>query len=204
MPEWGPAGSNTYAWPCERANAASLGCHSWHQERGRHDPSILDAGDGGCLRRRGPARPMARDRASGCGGMGEARCGPDLHTRRRAASGLPRSTPVSSGASPKGKPSIDHDVAAFVDVVQESIGGFEGLWIHYGLTSSDVVDTALSATLVRAADLLLVAAARLGLGHETPGPRTRGGADCRADARHARRADDFRDQARSGLPAGRS
>ena len=52
---------------------------------------------------------------------------------------------------------IDHDVAAFVDVVQESIGEPEGSWVHYGLTSSDVVDTALSATLVRAADLLLVA-----------------------------------------------
>ena len=51
----------------------------------------------------------------------------------------------------------DHDVAAFVDVVQESIGPPEGSWIHYGLTSSDVVDTALSATLVRAADLLLEA-----------------------------------------------
>ena len=64
----------------------------------------------------------------------------------------------------------DHDVAAFVDVVQESIGGTEGSWIHYGLTSSDVVDTALSATLVRAADLLLAAASRLGLGHESAGP----------------------------------
>ena len=52
---------------------------------------------------------------------------------------------------------IDHDFAAFVDVVQESIGEPEGSWVHYGLTSSDVVDTALSATLVRAADLLLVA-----------------------------------------------
>ncbi len=37
----------------------------------------------------------------------------------------------------------DHDVAAFVDVVQEAIGQPEGSWIHYGLTSSDVVDTAL-------------------------------------------------------------
>ena len=55
----------------------------------------------------------------------------------------------------------DHDVAAFVDVVQESIGEPEGDWIHYGLTSSDVVDTALSATLVRAADLLLVAVGNL-------------------------------------------
>jgi adenylosuccinate lyase len=49
----------------------------------------------------------------------------------------------------------DHDVAAFVDVVQERIGTPAGSYIHYGLTSSDVVDTALCATLTRAADLLL-------------------------------------------------
>lgn len=55
----------------------------------------------------------------------------------------------------------DHDVAAFVDVVQQRIGGPEASWIHYGLTSSDVVDTALSATLVRAADLLVDAAGEL-------------------------------------------
>ncbi len=52
----------------------------------------------------------------------------------------------------------DHDVAAFVDVVQSSVGQPEGSWIHYGLTSSDVVDTALCATLTRAADLLVDAA----------------------------------------------
>src|SRR5580700_9406713 len=50
----------------------------------------------------------------------------------------------------------DHDVAAFVDVVQDRIGAPAGSHIHYGLTSSDVVDTALCATLTRAADLLLV------------------------------------------------
>ena len=49
----------------------------------------------------------------------------------------------------------DHDVAAFVDVVQEAIGGAAGKWVHYGLTSSDVVDTALCATLTQAADLLI-------------------------------------------------
>jgi adenylosuccinate lyase len=49
----------------------------------------------------------------------------------------------------------DHDVAAFVDVVQERIGAPAGSYIHFGLTSSDVVDTALCATLTRAADLLL-------------------------------------------------
>jgi len=55
----------------------------------------------------------------------------------------------------------DHDVAAFVDVVQQRIGPPEASWIHYGLTSSDVVDTALCATLTRAADLLLVDADEL-------------------------------------------
>ena len=52
----------------------------------------------------------------------------------------------------------DHDVAAFVDVVQDAVGPPEGGWVHYGLTSSDVVDTALGVTLARAADLLLSAA----------------------------------------------
>jgi adenylosuccinate lyase len=52
----------------------------------------------------------------------------------------------------------DHDVAAFVDVVQAAIGPPAGSFVHHGLTSSDVVDTALSATLVRAADLLVEAA----------------------------------------------
>ena len=49
----------------------------------------------------------------------------------------------------------DHDVAAFVDVAQDSVGFPAGAWIHYGLTSSDVIDTALSVTLVRACELLL-------------------------------------------------
>jgi adenylosuccinate lyase len=49
----------------------------------------------------------------------------------------------------------EHDVAAFVDVVQERIGAPAGSSIHYGLTSSDVVDTALCATLTRSADLVL-------------------------------------------------
>jgi adenylosuccinate lyase len=55
----------------------------------------------------------------------------------------------------------DHDLAAFVDVVQAAIGPPAGNWVHYGLTSSDVVDTALCATLTRAADLLIVASGNL-------------------------------------------
>ena len=37
----------------------------------------------------------------------------------------------------------DHDVVAFVNQLAESVGA-EGRWIHHGLTSSDVVDTALA------------------------------------------------------------
>jgi adenylosuccinate lyase len=55
----------------------------------------------------------------------------------------------------------DHDVAAFVDVVQDAIGPPAGTWVHYGLTSSDVVDTALGVTLREAADRLVQASAEL-------------------------------------------
>jgi adenylosuccinate lyase len=49
----------------------------------------------------------------------------------------------------------DHDLAAFVDVVQAAIGPPAGSWIHYGLTSSDVVDTALCWAMRDAADVVL-------------------------------------------------
>src|SRR5918997_5393299 len=47
-----------------------------------------------------------------------------------------------------------HDVAAFVDAVAEELGD-AGRWFHYGLTSSDVLDTAL-ALQIRDAGALLV------------------------------------------------
>ena len=49
----------------------------------------------------------------------------------------------------------NHDVAAFVDVVQDAIGQPHGAWIHHGLTSSDVVDTAWCWMLRDAADLIV-------------------------------------------------
>ena len=49
---------------------------------------------------------------------------------------------------------LHHDTAAFVDAVTERLGE-EGRWFHYGLTSSDVVDTALSLQ-VRAAGALIL------------------------------------------------
>jgi adenylosuccinate lyase len=60
----------------------------------------------------------------------------------------------------------DHDLAAFVDAVAEQLGP-EGRWVHYGLTSSDVVDTALAlqirdagALILRGVDAALLAVVR--------------------------------------------
>src|SRR5215210_2438280 len=51
----------------------------------------------------------------------------------------------------------DHDVAAFVDVLAASAGP-AGRWIHFGLTSSDVLDTALALQLRRAREPLVAGA----------------------------------------------
>jgi len=48
----------------------------------------------------------------------------------------------------------DHDVAAFVDAVAEQLGP-EARWVHHGLTSSDVLDTALSLQIQDAGRLIL-------------------------------------------------
>ncbi len=52
----------------------------------------------------------------------------------------------------------DHDMAAFVDVLAASAGD-AGRWIHFGLTSSDVLDTALALQL-RAVGEVVVPGAR--------------------------------------------
>ncbi len=54
----------------------------------------------------------------------------------------------------------DHDTAAFVDVLSESAGP-AGRWIHYGLTSSDVLDTGLALQMTQVAGLVLPDARRL-------------------------------------------
>jgi adenylosuccinate lyase len=54
----------------------------------------------------------------------------------------------------------DHDVAAFVDVVAGSVGE-AGRWVHHGLTSSDVLDTALGLQLMKAGHILVTGARAL-------------------------------------------
>ena len=67
---------------------------------------------------------------------------------------------IRSGATPPTPERVaeieqttDHDLAAFVDAVAEQVGS-EGRWFHYGLTSSDVVDTALALQIRDAGGLI--------------------------------------------------
>ncbi|MFZ4736320.1 MAG: adenylosuccinate lyase [Bradymonadia bacterium] len=48
-----------------------------------------------------------------------------------------------------------HDVIAFLTQVEESVGE-EARWLHFGMTSSDVLDTSFAMLLTRAVDLILV------------------------------------------------
>ncbi len=50
--------------------------------------------------------------------------------------------------------STGHDIASFVEAVAETAGP-AGRWLHFGLTSNDVNDTALAIQLVQATDVLL-------------------------------------------------
>jgi adenylosuccinate lyase len=67
----------------------------------------------------------------------------------RARAGVP-----SAQAVAERERTTNHDLAAFVDVVSAGLGQ-DGRWFHYGLTSSDVVDTALALTVQEAGRLLL-------------------------------------------------
>ncbi|MBI4897069.1 MAG: adenylosuccinate lyase [Actinobacteria bacterium] len=51
----------------------------------------------------------------------------------------------------------NHDVAAFVDIISEPVGD-AGRWIHYGLTSSDVLDTALGVQIKKAGEIVCAGA----------------------------------------------
>src|SRR6266403_2149131 len=50
---------------------------------------------------------------------------------------------------------LNHDVIAFTTNVAENIGAPASRWLHFGLTSSDVIDTAFALQMVQSADLLI-------------------------------------------------
>src|SRR5881392_1987985 len=76
-----------------------------------------------------------------------------------AAARIAEATPPSAERVAELEATLHHDTAAFVDAVAERLGE-EGRWFHYGLTSSDVVDTALSLQVRDAGALILAALER--------------------------------------------
>src|SRR6266508_2244951 len=50
---------------------------------------------------------------------------------------------------------LNHDVIGFTTAVAEKINHPASRWLHFGLTSSDIVDTAFAVQMVRSADLLI-------------------------------------------------
>src|SRR5580765_6529829 len=50
---------------------------------------------------------------------------------------------------------LNHDVIAFTTNVAENIGAPASRWLHFGLTSSDIIDTAFALQMVHSADILI-------------------------------------------------
>ncbi len=50
---------------------------------------------------------------------------------------------------------LNHDVIAFTTNVAENIGAPASRWLHFGLTSSDIIDTAFAVQMTQSADILI-------------------------------------------------
>jgi len=50
---------------------------------------------------------------------------------------------------------LNHDVIAFTTNVAENIGAPASRWLHFGLTSSDIIDTGLAVQMVQSAEILI-------------------------------------------------
>ena len=95
---------------------------------------------------------------------------------------------------------VKHDVIAFTTAMAEKIGP-ESRWLHYGLTSNDVVDTAQALQIKEASELIsrtsiatdIITSARPGVQAHTHD---------RTHPRHPCRADDFRPQTAQLVPPG--
>jgi adenylosuccinate lyase len=87
---------------------------------------------------------------------------------------------------------LNHDVIAFTTNVAENIGAPASRWLHFGLTSSDIVDTAFAVQMVQSADIAHRRRQRLARGHRPQGARAPIHADDRPQPRHSRRADHLR------------
>src|SRR5579863_5420284 len=82
---------------------------------------------------------------------------------REAARKLRERARIDVGRINEVEAKVRHDVIAFTIVVQESVGDPEAArWLHYGLTSNDVVDTAQALLVRESSQLIAKGIARFG------------------------------------------
>ena len=79
---------------------------------------------------------------------------------RKAVAAITRKARVSLAKIHQREATTRHDVIAFIEHLEERVGPY-GRYLHFGLTSSDVLDTALAALVRQATDLLLADLRRL-------------------------------------------
>ncbi len=93
---------------------------------------------------------------------------------------------------------VKHDVIAFTTAVAESLKaqglGEQSRWLHYGLTSNDVVDTAQALQVKEASALIRKGIECAARGAQTPRHRVQAHADDRPHPRNSRRTYDLRPQ----------
>jgi len=156
----------------------------------RSDRPLLPPRDEQDLVGGGQARTLARR------GIGGARCWAEIGSVPAEDVAAIRAHAVTPTAERVAEieQTTDHDLAAFVDAVAEQLGP-EGRWVHYGLTSSDVVDTALALQMRDAGELVLRASTARSL--RSFGGRKNIGGRCASAARTASTpSDDVRVEAR--------
>src|ERR1039458_1858618 len=84
----------------------------------------------------------------------QAPCAEGLFSKKDFAQIKTRAA-VSPGPCKELERPINHDVIAFTTNVAENIGAPASRWLHFGLTSSDVVDTGFAVQMVQSADILI-------------------------------------------------
>ncbi len=74
---------------------------------------------------------------------------------RRAVAAIRRKVSIDLGKIQQKEAKTQHDVIAFIEHLEDRVGSY-GRYLHFGLTSSDVLDTSLAVLLQQATDLLLL------------------------------------------------
>ena len=147
-------------WKAEIGGAEELNL-GWRVRRSRlaiylesgeaSDPTLYPGGNGRRLERAEPFPEVARCRAGGRRTLSEAGIVP-----RGAAEKLREKSKIDIARILEHEARVKHDVIAFTIAVSESVGDPEAArWLHYGLTSNDVVDTAQSLVVRDASRLIL-------------------------------------------------